>query len=69
LDVVEGIAVDRVIVSLLHETIRKTRTVELDSSYILLVDKKNLKHFAEMCQLLKPVAKSSKPLLIIAEGC
>jgi chaperonin GroEL len=41
-------------------------TVELDSPYILLVDKK-VSNIRELLPTLEAVAKSSKPLLIIAE--
>ncbi len=66
LDVVEGMQFDRGYLSPYFINNQETMGVELESPYILLVDKK-ISNIREMLQLLEAVAKSSKPLLVIAE--
>ena len=66
LDVVEGMQFDRGYLSPYFMTNHETGTVELDSPYILLVDKK-IGNIRELLPTLEAVAKASKPLLIIAE--
>ncbi|WP_367670652.1 chaperonin GroEL [Sodalis-like secondary symbiont of Drepanosiphum platanoidis] len=66
LDVVEGMQFDRGYLSPYFINKPETGTVELDNPLILLVDKK-ISNIREMLPILESVAKSSKPLLIIAE--
>jgi chaperonin GroEL len=66
LEVVEGMQFDRGYLSPYFMTNQENGSVELDSPYILLVDKK-ISNIREMLPTLEAVAKSSKPLLIIAE--
>ena len=66
LDVVEGMQFDRGYLSPYFVTNQETGTVELESPYILLVDKK-IGNIRELLPVLEGVAKASKPLLIIAE--
>ncbi|MDP5040565.1 MAG: chaperonin GroEL, partial [Paraglaciecola sp.] len=66
LDVVEGMQFDRGYLSPYFMNNQENGTVELDSPYILLVDKK-ISNIREMLPTLEAVAKASKPLLIIAE--
>ncbi|MGB5447094.1 MAG: chaperonin GroEL, partial [Psychromonas sp.] len=66
LDVVEGMQFDRGYLSPYFMTNHESGTVELDSPYILLVDKK-IGNIRELLPTLEAVAKASKPLLIIAE--
>lgn len=66
LEVVEGMQFDRGYLSPYFMTNQENGSVELDSPYILLVDKK-ITNIREMLPTLEAVAKSSKPLLIIAE--
>ena len=66
LDVVEGMQFDRGYLSPYFINNQENGTVELDSPYILLVDKK-VSNIRELLPTLEAVAKSSKPLLIIAE--
>ncbi|GBL04443.1 chaperonin GroEL [Glaciecola sp. KUL10] len=66
LDVVEGMQFDRGYLSPYFMNNQENGTVELDSPYILLVDKK-VSNIRELLPTLEAVAKSSKPLLIIAE--
>ncbi|QJC34074.1 chaperonin GroEL [Enterobacteriaceae endosymbiont of Donacia cinerea] len=66
LDVVEGMQFDRGYLSPYFINKSESGTVELDSPYILLVDKK-LSNIREILPVLEMVAKSSKSLLIIAE--
>ncbi|GGO66266.1 chaperonin GroEL [Bowmanella pacifica] len=66
LDVVEGMQFDRGYLSPYFINKAETGTVELDSPFILLVDKK-VSNIRELLPVLEGVAKSSKPLLIIAE--
>ena len=66
LDVVEGMQFDRGYLSPYFMTNNESGTVELESPYILLVDKK-IGNIRELLPTLEAVAKASKPLLIIAE--
>ncbi|WP_411359624.1 chaperonin GroEL [Pseudidiomarina salilacus] len=66
LDVVEGMQFDRGYLSPYFINNQENGTVELDSPYILLVDKK-ISNIRELLPALEGVAKSGKPLLIIAE--
>ncbi len=66
LDVVEGMQFDRGYLSPYFVTNQETGTVELESPFILLVDKK-VSNIRELLPILEGVAKASKPLLIIAE--
>ncbi|WP_088329563.1 chaperonin GroEL [Lacimicrobium sp. SS2-24] len=66
LDVVEGMQFDRGYLSPYFINKSENGTVELDSPYILLVDKK-VSNIRELLPTLEAVAKSSKPLLVIAE--
>ncbi|WHI45912.1 chaperonin GroEL [Microbulbifer sp. JMSA004] len=66
LDVVEGMQFDRGYLSPYFITNQENMTAELDSPFILLVDKK-ISNIRDLLPLLEQVAKASKPLLIIAE--
>ncbi|WP_371194378.1 chaperonin GroEL [Glaciecola sp. SC05] len=66
LEVVEGMQFDRGYLSPYFINNQEAGSIELDSPYILLVDKK-ISNIREMLPTLEAVAKSSKPLLIIAE--
>jgi chaperonin GroEL len=66
LDVVEGMQFDRGYLSPYFMNNQENGTVELDSPFILLVDKK-ISNIRELLPTLEAVAKASKPLLIIAE--
>ena len=66
LAVVEGMQFDRGYLSPYFINKPETATVELDNPYILLVDKK-VSNIRELLPVLEGVAKSGKPLLIIAE--
>ncbi|EKE84555.1 chaperonin GroEL [Idiomarina xiamenensis] len=66
LDVVEGMQFDRGYLSPYFINNQESGAVELDSPYILLVDKK-ISNIRELLPVLEGVAKSGKPLLIIAE--
>ena len=66
LDVVEGMQFDRGYLSPYFMNNQENGTVELESPYILLVDKK-ISNIRELLPTLEAVAKASKPLLIIAE--
>ncbi|MCC2617106.1 chaperonin GroEL [Aestuariibacter halophilus] len=66
LDVVEGMQFDRGYLSPYFMNNQENGTVELDSPYILLVDKK-VSNIRELLPTLEAVAKASKPLLLIAE--
>ena len=66
LDVVEGMQFDRGYLSPYFMTNQEAGTVELENPYILLVDKK-IANIRELLPTLEAVAKTSKPLLIIAE--
>jgi chaperonin GroEL len=66
LDVVEGMQFDRGYLSPYFMTNQEAGTVELESPFILLVDKK-IGNIRELLPTLEAVAKAAKPLLIIAE--
>ena len=66
LDVVEGMQFDRGYLSPYFINKQENGVVELDNPFILLVDKK-ISNIRELLQVLEAVAKSSKPLLVIAE--
>jgi len=66
LDVVEGMQFDRGYLSPYFINNQENGTVELDSPYLLLVDKK-ISNIRELLPVLEGVAKSGKPLLLIAE--
>ncbi|MFW2403433.1 MAG: chaperonin GroEL [Gammaproteobacteria bacterium] len=66
LDVVEGMQFDRGYLSPYFINSADTQSVELDDPYILLYDKK-ISNIRDLLPLLEGVAKSGKPLLIIAE--
>ena len=66
LDVVEGMQFDRGYLSPYFITNQDNMTVELDSPYILMFDKK-ISNIRDLLPLLESVAKAGKPLLIIAE--
>ncbi|MCL1078950.1 chaperonin GroEL [Parashewanella spongiae] len=66
LDVVEGMQFDRGYLSPYFVNKQETGSVELESPFILLVDKK-ISNIRELLPLLEGLAKTGKPLLIIAE--
>ncbi|MSR01082.1 MAG: chaperonin GroEL [Gammaproteobacteria bacterium] len=66
LDVVEGMQFDRGYLSPYFINQQASQTVELEKPYILLVDKK-ISNIREMLPVLEAVAKSGRPLLVIAE--
>ena len=66
LDVVEGMQFDKGYLSPYFVTKADTMEVVLDDAYILLFEKK-ISNLQELLPVLQNVAKSSKPLLIIAE--
>jgi len=66
LDVVEGMQFDRGYLSPYFITNQDNMSVESDSPYILLVDKK-ISNIRELLPVLEAVAKSGKPLVIVAE--
>jgi chaperonin GroEL len=66
LDVVEGMQFDRGYLSPYFVNDQTTMTAELEEPMILLFDKK-ISNIRELLPILEAVAKSSKPLLIIAE--
>ncbi|MFB9887450.1 chaperonin GroEL [Balneatrix alpica] len=66
LDVVEGMQFDRGYLSPYFINNQENMSAELDSPYILLVDKK-ISNIRDLLPVLEGVAKAGKPLLIIAE--
>ena len=66
LDVVEGMQFDRGYLSPYFINNQQNMSAELESPLILVVDKK-ISNIREMLPVLEAVAKSGKPLLIIAE--
>lgn len=66
LDLVEGMQFDRGYLSPYFINKADTSSVELDSTYILLCDKK-ISNIRDILSILEGVAKSGKALLIIAE--
>ena len=66
LDVVEGMQFDRGYLSPYFINDANSQSVELDSPFILLHDKK-VSNIRDLLPVLEAVAKSGKPLLIVAE--
>jgi chaperonin GroEL len=66
LDVVEGMQFDRGYLSPYFINNQDNMSAELESPYILLVDKK-ISNIRDLLPTLEAVAKASRPLLIIAE--
>ncbi|TVZ39976.1 chaperonin GroEL [Alteromonadaceae bacterium 2753L.S.0a.02] len=66
LDVVEGMQFDRGYLSPYFITNQDNMSVEHESPFILLVDKK-ISNIRELLPVLEAVAKSGKPLIIVAE--
>jgi len=66
LDVVEGMQFDRGYLSPYFINNQQNMSAELESPFILLVDKK-ISNIRELLPVLENVAKAGKPLLIIAE--
>jgi chaperonin GroEL len=66
LDVVEGMQFDRGYLSPYFINDQQTMSVELESPFILLFDKK-ISNVRDLLPILEGVAKAGKPLLIIAE--
>jgi chaperonin GroEL len=66
LDVVEGMQFDRGYLSPYFVTNRERMEVELDDPYLLISEKK-ISAMGDLIPVLEAVAKSSKPILIIAE--
>jgi chaperonin GroEL len=66
LDVVEGMQFDRGYLSPYFISDANAQSADLDNPYILLFDKK-ISNIRDLLPLLEAVAKSSRPLLLIAE--
>jgi chaperonin GroEL len=66
LDVVEGMQFDRGYLSPYFINNQEAGSVDLENPFILLVDKK-VSNIRELLSTLEAVAKSSRPLLIVAE--
>ena len=66
LDVVEGMQFDRGYLSPYFVTNTENMTAEIESPFLLLVDKK-ISNIRELLPLLEQVAKASRPLVIVAE--
>ncbi len=66
LDVVEGMQFDRGYLSPYFITNQQNMSAELDNPYILITDKK-ISTIRDLLPVLEAVAKSGRPLLIIAE--
>ncbi|HTO56505.1 MAG TPA: chaperonin GroEL [Pseudomonadales bacterium] len=66
LDVVEGMQFDRGYLSPYFATDTAKMEAALDDPYVLLCDRK-ITHLADVIPLLEQVAKSGRPLLIVAE--
>ena len=66
LDVVEGMQFDRGYLSPYFVNNQDNMTAELEMPFILLVDKK-ISNIRDLLPILEAVAKSSRPLLIVAE--
>uniref|UniRef100_UPI0021C664FA chaperonin GroEL n=1 Tax=Stenotrophomonas sp. Ste96 TaxID=2926029 RepID=UPI0021C664FA len=66
LDVVEGMQFDRGYLSPYFINNQQSQTADLDDPYVLLHDKK-ISNVRDLLPVLEGVAKSGKPLLIIAE--
>ena len=66
LDVVEGMQFDRGYLSPYFINNQESMSVELEGPFVLMVDKK-VSNIRELLPLLEGVAKSGRPLLVIAE--
>jgi chaperonin GroEL len=66
LEIVEGMQIDRGYLSPYFVTNQHNMTAELESPYLLLVDKK-ISSIRDMVPILESVAKSGRSLLVIAE--
>ena len=66
LDIVEGMQFDRGYLSPYFINNQESMSVDIDDPFILLVEKK-ISNIRELLPLLEQVAKSSKPLVIVAE--
>ncbi len=66
LDVVEGMQFDRGYLSPYFINNQDNMTAEIENPYLLLVDKK-LSNVREMLTVLEQVAKSGRPLVVVAE--
>ena len=66
LDIVEGMQFDRGYLSPYFVNSQESMSAELENPYVLLFDKK-ISNIRDMLPILESVAKSSRPLLIIAE--
>ena len=66
LEVVEGMQFERGYLSPYFVTDQQNMTAELENPYVLLFDKK-ISNIRDLLAILEGVAKSSRPLLIIAE--
>jgi len=66
LDVVEGMQFDRGYLSPYFINNQETMAAELEEPYVLLCDKK-ISNIRDMLPVLESVAKSGKPLMVIAE--
>jgi chaperonin GroEL len=66
LDVVEGMQFDRGYLSPYFINNQASQSAELENPYILLYDKK-VSNVREMLPLLEGIAKSGRPLLVVAE--
>ena len=66
LDVVEGMQFDRGYLSPYFINDQQTMSVELESPFVLLYDKK-ISNVRDLLPILEGVAKAGKPLLIVAE--
>ena len=66
LDVVEGMQFDRGYLSPYFINNQTSQSAELENPYILLYDKK-VSNVREMLPLLEGIAKSGRPLLVVAE--
>src|SRR5690348_655767 len=66
LEVVEGMQFDRGYLSPYFINNQQNQTTELEKPYILLVDKK-ISNIRELLPLLEAIAKSGRPLLVVAE--
>ena len=68
LEVVEGMQFDRGYLSPYFINDQASQSAELENPYVLIHDKK-VSNIRELLPLLEAVAKSGRPLLIIAEDC
>ena len=66
LDVVEGMQFDRGYLSPYFISNQQAQSAELEKPYILLIDKK-ISNIRELLPILEAVAKTSRPLLVVAE--